>query len=86
MLRPGLEAGPASRAKDQIAELQEKAGTQADVIIHSGKVTEVITEAAQSTKADVVVIGRHAHSGAFRRLLVHAYAVIRESPCPVVSV
>jgi nucleotide-binding universal stress UspA family protein len=83
---PDLRLDLGRRAKEQIAELQEKAGTQADVIIHSGKVTEIIAEAAQSTKADVVVIGRHAHSGAFRRLLAHAYAVIRESPCPVVSV
>ena len=36
--------------------------------------------------ADVLVIGRGSAAGMFGRLRTNAYAIIRQSPCPVVSV
>jgi hypothetical protein len=36
--------------------------------------------------ADLLVIGRGSAAGMFGRLRTNAYAIIRQSPCPVVSV
>ena len=36
--------------------------------------------------ADLVVIGRHTDDSILGRLTTHAYAIVRESPCPVLSV
>jgi len=36
--------------------------------------------------ADLLVIGRGSASGVFGRLRTNAYAIIRQSPCPVLSI
>jgi hypothetical protein len=41
---------------------------------------------AETIRADLVVIGRHPDTGILGRLRQHAYAIVREAPCPVVSV
>ena len=45
-------------ATDEIARLQQEAGTNAEVIIDSGNVPELLNRTAERTKADVLVIGR----------------------------
>ena len=72
--------------EERIAKLQEKAGCRADVIIRCGEAVEAIRDVAHATKADLLVIGRHEGPGVLGRLRQHAYAIIRESLCPVVSV
>jgi nucleotide-binding universal stress UspA family protein len=73
-------------AREQIESLQEKAGTHADVIIDNGEVAKVVRSYAESVQADLIVIGRHVNAGILGRLRTHAYAIVREAPCPVVSV
>jgi nucleotide-binding universal stress UspA family protein len=73
-------------AEKEIAALQQKAGTQAEVVLTMGPAAELICEEAGKAKADLLVIGRGADTGILGRLTSHAYAVIRQSPCPVVSV
>jgi nucleotide-binding universal stress UspA family protein len=46
-------------------------------------VPDGVCEAIEHLRADLLVIGR-GHHGA--RLPSKAYAIVRESPCPVVSV
>jgi len=41
---------------------------------------------ARQRQADLLVIGRGSAAGVYGRLRTNAYAIIRESPCPVVSV
>jgi nucleotide-binding universal stress UspA family protein len=41
---------------------------------------------AKEHGANLLVIGRGSASGIFGRLRANAYSIIRESPCPVVSV
>ena len=36
--------------------------------------------------ADLLVIGRHSGAGIAEHLFQNAYAILRESPCPVISV
>jgi nucleotide-binding universal stress UspA family protein len=73
-------------ARQRIAELQENAGTHAEPICDAGHPVNVVHDIAEAVKADVVVIGRHVSRGLFGRLRANAYAIIRESPCPVISV
>jgi nucleotide-binding universal stress UspA family protein len=73
-------------AQQKSDELQKRTGTTADVILETGPVAEVVRNAAVAQKGDMVVIGRHENPGLLGRLRANAYAIVRESPCPVVSV
>jgi nucleotide-binding universal stress UspA family protein len=76
-------------AETEIAALQQKAGTQAEVVLTMGPAAEMICEEARKAEADLLVIGRGADAGItgmMGRLTGHAYSIIRQSPCPVVSV
>ena len=54
--------------------------------VAAGEVGNVIRQAAVQHKADLVVIGRGHLGETLGRLRTNAYAVIRQSPCPVISV
>jgi nucleotide-binding universal stress UspA family protein len=71
-------------AREQIGELQKRVGSNAQVRIAVGPVKEALLEAAR--QADVLVIGRNPRRGAHERLRDLTYTVVRDSPCPVVSV
>ena len=73
-------------AEAEIAALQQKAGTQAEVVLTMGPAAEMICEEARKAQADLLVIGRGADAGILGRLTGQAYSIIRQSPCPVVSV
>ena len=73
-------------AREYIADLQQKAGTSARVCVGAGKIAEAVRGAAIQHEAEVVVIGQgHLHE-ALGGLRSNAYAIIRQSPCPVVRV
>ncbi len=76
----------AEQAREFIDELQCKAGTQASVLIEGGKIAHAVRDTASQTRADMVVIGQGCLHEAMGRLRSNAYAIIRESPCPVVRV
>jgi nucleotide-binding universal stress UspA family protein len=68
----------------ELFRLLDGVGAEADLSIEAGEPAQVICSAAAA--ADVLVIGRGSASGVFGRLRTNAYAIIRQSPCPVVSV
>ena len=72
-------------AARRIAQLQEDAGTKANVLIRSGRVTEQLNQAAQQTNADVLVIG-HALGRSHLGDNGNGYGIIRASAIPVLSV
>ena len=73
-------------AQERMDELQKRVGTAAEIILEPGAVVNIVRDAATSQKADLVVIGRHENAGVLGRLRANAYGIVRESPCPVVSV
>jgi nucleotide-binding universal stress UspA family protein len=75
-----------NKAWDGLRALQDRVGTRAEQLIESGQTAAAVRVAAEGKQADLIVIGRGATSGAIGRLRANAYAIIRESPCPVVSV
>jgi nucleotide-binding universal stress UspA family protein len=72
-------------ARMRIAEMQCLAGTTATSCVGSGKIGEFINRAARANNSDLMIIGRGGH-GLLGRLRTHDYAIIRESPCPVLSI
>jgi nucleotide-binding universal stress UspA family protein len=74
------------QAKEDIEKLQRNVGTQAEVDLETGDISKSVSLAAENLKADLIVIGRGATAGVLGRFRTHAYSIIRQSPCPVVSV
>ena len=72
--------------REEIDRFEKNAGAEADVLISSGDASKAVCEAAVQSEADLLVIGRGSAAGGHGRLRAHAYAIIRQSPCPVVSV
>jgi nucleotide-binding universal stress UspA family protein len=70
----------------ELFHLLDGVGAEADLSIEAGEPAQVICSAAARAAADVLVIGRGSAAGVFGRLRTNAYAIIRQSPCPVVSV
>jgi nucleotide-binding universal stress UspA family protein len=73
-------------ACERFRELQEAVGSHARVTIAVGPIKEALIEAARRLQADLLVIGRSSQPGAQGRLRDLTYAVVRDAPCPVVSV
>jgi len=73
-------------AREELARLQLQTGAEGDLLLEAGEPARVICAAAARLSASVVVIGRGSAAGDFGRLRTNSYAIIRQSPCPVVSV
>ena len=58
----------------------------AEIDVEGGRVSKVVRSAAEDRKSDLLVIGRAPTSGLPGRLRTNSYAIIREAPCPVISV
>ena len=72
-------------ATEELAKLQKDVGTNAEVIIDSGNVPQLLNRAAGQTKADVLIIGHipgRSHLGDNGE----GYGIIRVSRIPVLSV
>jgi nucleotide-binding universal stress UspA family protein len=74
------------RAGEQMEDLMRRVSVKADVVLESGEVPSMVHDVAESVEADVVVIGRHVDAGILGRLRRNSYAIVREAPCPVLSV
>ena len=74
------------RAYDSLEKLQSDVKARGEIHVFEGEITERVCEFATSWDADLLVIGRSVPGGIMGRLRAHAYALIRQSPCPVVSV
>jgi len=72
--------------RDDLARLQQRFGTQAELVVEPGDPPKMVCEMAEQRQAGLLVIGRGSAAGVFGRLRTNAYAIIRQSPCPVVSV
>jgi nucleotide-binding universal stress UspA family protein len=73
-----------SDASGALTRVQQDTGTHAEMVLETGDVSKAVPAAAARLEADLVVIGRGACDNA--RLRTHAYGIIRNSSCPVVSV
>ena len=75
-----------SQAEDKLRHVQQCVGTDANVSVVAGDVPAAVCGFAKQEKADLLIIGRSVNHHLAGRLRANAYAIIRQSPCPVVSV
>ena len=76
-----------SLPRTQLEELQKQSGAEAAGLhIEEGDVAHQVSSFVQSAGADLLVIGRGAHEHGSGRLRTNGYAIIRQAPCPVLSV
>jgi nucleotide-binding universal stress UspA family protein len=95
---PGMEAWPERQmdaqfeqqirenARRAIEEMERAADIDVPICVGAGAVGDVVSEEAAQHGADLVVIGRGTLHEKLGRLRTHAHAIIRHSPCPVLSV
>jgi len=73
-------------AGQELRELQREAGTNVETILEGGDVAHAIHSAADANGCDLAIIGRGAIHELFGRMRTNVYSIIREAPCPVISV
>ena len=82
----GLQVFLESEARKKIGEMQQTAGVTAQLCLGAGEVAHVVRQAALHHAVDLLVIGRGHASQTLGRLRTNVYSIIRQSPCPVISV
>ena len=75
-----------TQANLRMEALQKEVGTAAQVFINPGTPRVVVATTARKFEADLLVIGRHEKTGLREDLFPNATAILRESPCPVISI
>jgi nucleotide-binding universal stress UspA family protein len=73
-------------ARETVEQVQRTVGVEAPVCIASGDVPGRIREEARRHASDLIVIGRGLLHETLGRLRTHAYGIIRQAPCPVISI
>jgi nucleotide-binding universal stress UspA family protein len=85
-LQEEVHSAEMQEARRRIAELQQMVGTAAPVRVAVGSVKEALLNAALESDADVLMIGRNHQPGPHGRMRDLTYAMVRDSPFPVLSV
>jgi nucleotide-binding universal stress UspA family protein len=74
------------QAKRRIEILQTAVTVPAEIFVANGNAGKVVAGAAATFQADLLVLGRHGGTGISGYLRPHAYSILRESPCPAISI
>jgi nucleotide-binding universal stress UspA family protein len=85
-LSPEWRSDVIKGAMAEVEKLVETAGANAEIHIEVGLIADAVAGAVRKVQADLLVIGRSGRDGIAGRLPSNAYAIIRDSPCPVLSV
>jgi nucleotide-binding universal stress UspA family protein len=72
--------------RESVRKLMEEAGSEVDICMEMGPVSKVVHAAAAHHEADLVIIGHGKVHEALGRLRTNAYTIIRDAPCPVLSI
>jgi len=81
-----IQSEERKQARERIDDLQRRVGSQVPVRIVVGPIKEALIEAARQFDADALIIGRSPLSGTHGRLRDLTYAIVRDSPFPVLSI
>ncbi len=73
-------------ALERVHELRRAVGSHANVNVAVGPIKDTLTETTRRLQADALIIGRSSQPGAQGRLRDLTYAMVRDAPCPVISV
>jgi nucleotide-binding universal stress UspA family protein len=73
-------------ARDSVMKLQKEAGSNLEVCMEMGPVSKIVRASSEHHDGDLVIIGHGKVHEALGRLRTNAYTIIRDAPCPVLSV
>jgi nucleotide-binding universal stress UspA family protein len=73
-------------SRAQVEKIAKEAGVDVPLCVTVGDVASVVREEARRHGADMLIIGRGVLHETLGRLRTHAHAIVRQAPCPVVSV
>ena len=73
-------------ARERIDKMQAEAGTKLELSIAAGAPSKVVRDLASRHQADLVLVGRGKIQKHFGRLRSNAYGIVRDAPCPVISI
>lgn len=74
------------KAFQRTLEASGYSGADPRICILDAAIPDGIRQTALEEKADLVIVGRGHLRGQISRVWSHVYTIIRESPCPVLSV
>jgi nucleotide-binding universal stress UspA family protein len=96
---PGIETRPGKyldaefhaelrrKARFEVEKLRDRVHADAaELLLVDGEPAKAVRQAALDQEADLLVIARGSAAEGFGRLRKHAYDIIRNAPCPTVSV
>jgi nucleotide-binding universal stress UspA family protein len=83
---PEWSADLAAAAREHLAAMRDEMNLKAEILIEHEDVPTAVSAAAESTNADLLVVGRGHARGVLGRLRTNTYGIVRESPCPVIAV
>jgi nucleotide-binding universal stress UspA family protein len=72
-------------SKERMAELQKKLGVELQTCVRGGVISVVVRQTALLHGSNLVMIGRGVVKQTLGRLRTNSYAIIRDAPCPVLS-
>lgn len=73
-------------AHSRFAVLMDQAGFRNELLLRGGNIPARLADTAREEHSDLLIVGRGHTQKALGRLRTHSLAIIRESPCPVISV
>lgn len=74
-------------ARSKMVKIEAPAGAPGvETIVNGGTVADIVRTLALQKRSDLVVVGRGCSHGVLDRFRQNTYAIVREAPCPVLSV
>jgi nucleotide-binding universal stress UspA family protein len=74
------------QARETIEKLQKSIGVKTPLCVAVGEVAGAVREEAERHNSDLIIIGRGLLHETLGRLRTHSHGIIRQAPCPVLSV
>lgn len=74
-----------AKARDRVERMLSAIGARAEIHVEAAEPIEYIAKTADEAYADILIVGRSIEGGVLG-IREHAFSLIREAPCPVISV
>ena len=74
------------RAQAEFALLMDQAGFRDELLLRGGNIHTRLAETVRQQRSDLLIVGRGQVRKALGRIRTHSLAIIRASPCPVISI
>ncbi len=74
------------RAGSEFEILMDQAGVRCELLIRGGGIAARLADTVREQHSNLLIVGRGHTQKSLGRLRTHSLAIIRESPCPVISV